>query len=182
MRAPGFLPRWLKPSLAGVILILLSVLLSLPLVAQQDSRETRDTPDQHIRELLTLEVARGKAYKHVTFHVEDQVVTLAGTVELASQRRSLQETVRRMPEVAEVENNIALDPPAVADEVLLPRLKQRIATLNLTGIKYTAHDGQVSITGAVRTRQARSRLLSLVESTPGVKEVESDLKIEEDHP
>jgi osmotically-inducible protein OsmY len=182
MRSSESLPCLSRHVFAGLAFTFTFVVW-IPLLAQQSSPQTAsDTPDQHIRELLASELARAKAYKHVSFHVEDQIVTLGGTVELASQRRDLQQTVRRMPEVAEVENNIALDPPAVADEVLLPRLKQRIGTLNLTGIRFTAHDGLVSVGGSVRTRQSRNQLLQLVRGTPGVKEVESDLKVEEDHP
>lgn len=56
----------------------------------------------------------------VTADVVDGMVTLRGSVELPYQRSSAEATVRRVPGVTGVKNEIALEAVAVADRRIIP--------------------------------------------------------------
>src|SRR5579864_1327998 len=115
---------------------LIVVMGSLILAAAASPRGT----DARIRNRVADLIAKHEEYSHVQFQVDDAVVTLKGTVQLESQRRSAVREVKALPGVAAVHTNISLNPPALPDDVLYPRVLHRLAGLHLAQL-------QVSVPG-----------------------------------
>lgn len=118
-------------------------------------------------------------YSHIQFDVDDTIVTLQGTVELESQREALIRQVKALPEVAAIKANIVLYPPAPADDVLYPRVLHRLESLHISKLQISVHEGLVTIAGSVRNEHDQQRILAIAQGTDGVKEIVSQLRIEE---
>jgi osmotically-inducible protein OsmY len=117
-------------------------------------------------------------YADVHFQVEDAVVTLTGSVKLASSRNALRDAVEALSEVAAVHTNIVLEPPPPPDDVLLARVRSRLRSMNVPPMKIVAHDGMVTISGSVADHHARDMVTTLVASTEGVREVVAQIRVE----
>jgi hyperosmotically inducible periplasmic protein len=133
--------------------------------------------DQQIRQRVARLLASKSECKNVKAQVEDGVVTLTGTVELDSERRTVVTRVRRIPHVEEVDNQILLSPPAPLDDVLYSRVTRRLGDAGFPEIRVRVHDGAVVLEGTVRTPRDRQSAVHLVWQTDGVKEVEARLTV-----
>ncbi len=133
--------------------------------------------DQQILSNVARVLAGNPQYKNVTVQVEDGIVTLAGSVELDSMRRSLAVKVSHIAHVAGVENQLTLSPPAPPDHLLYGVVKNRLLDAGYSTITIEVHEGVVILTGAVRTQRDWNRAREIASLTPGVKEVESRLQI-----
>jgi len=127
--------------------------------------------DYRIRAELAQVLERNNAYHNVAATVEDNVVFLAGSVELDSTRQALIARVRRIPGVESVENNVVLSPPAVPDQTLYGRVQRTLSNSGFAEVKFRVHEGSVTLEGTVRNAKERQRLIHLVQTTDGVKEV-----------
>jgi osmotically-inducible protein OsmY len=119
-------------------------------------------------------------YRNVDFSVEDEIVTLSGKVALWSQRTGLEWSVRNMEHVRRVQNQVALDPPPVSDELLRTRTKKALIGAGFGHLVFQAHQGQVILRGSVRTRSQWVRLGDLARNVEGVREVENLIRVEEE--
>jgi osmotically-inducible protein OsmY len=142
--------------------------------ALQVSRTVPGRYDQQIRHELA-RILHKAEYKNAKAKVEDSVVTLSGSVELDSTRRSLVERVRKVPHVEAVENRLVLDPPAPDDKALYGRVQRNLADAGFESLKLKVHEGAVTVEGAVADQKQRQRVIDLVKRTEGVKEVDARL-------
>jgi hyperosmotically inducible periplasmic protein len=133
--------------------------------------------DQQIRVDVAKFLASKNECKNVKAQVEDGVVTLTGTVELDSERRTVATRVRRIPHVEEVDNQILLSPPAPLDDVLYARVTRRLSDAGFSNVKVQVHEGAVVLQGNVRTPRERQSAVQMVWATEGVKEVEARLSV-----
>ena len=133
--------------------------------------------DQAILSATVKVIESRSEYKEVHAEVEDGIVTLTGKVELETSRVGLENKIRHIGFVAGVRNQIALFPPAVADEVLLHRLNATLKDAGYGDIKVNVHNGAVAVTGMVRTERDRNRAMQLVRQTDGVREVQAELSV-----
>ncbi len=133
--------------------------------------------DQQILSNVARVMAGDPQYKNVTVQVEDGIVTLTGTVELASTRRDLVVKINHIAHVAGVENQVVLAPPAPPDHILYGRVQNRLLQAGYPDIAIEVHEGLVILTGAVRTQRDLNRAKEIAGLTPGVKEVEARLQI-----
>jgi osmotically-inducible protein OsmY len=119
-------------------------------------------------------------YSKVRAEVEDNVVTVKGSVLLNSTRERLIDQIKQIKHVHSVRNEIILDPPAPPDQTLYGRVRQTLADIRLETINFKVHEGAVTLSGIVRTEKERQRAIEMVRSTDGVKEVRSQLTIARD--
>ena len=89
-----------------------------------------------IRAELSQVLERNNAYRNITATVEDNVVFLAGNVELDSTRQALIARVRRIPHVESVETNVVLSPPAVPDQTLYGHVQRTLSDAGFGEIKF----------------------------------------------
>jgi osmotically-inducible protein OsmY len=116
-------------------------------------------------------------YKNVHAEIEDGVVTLSGTVKLESLRAGLEYKVRHLWNVAQVRNEILLDPPPMADKVLVGQLSRKLREAGFETVQIKAHNGAVTLLGTVRTQRERDRIIQTVWSTDGVREVSLQISL-----
>jgi len=159
--------------------ITLTLLCVLSLLAVPCATASRRGPDSRIRARVGEYITKHSEFSHIHFKVEDAIVTLTGTVQLESQRRAVAREIRALPEVGGVRSNILLDPPAVPDEVLYPRVLDNLQSLHNPSLRASVHAGLVALAGSVRSQHDRQAAINLAQSTSGVKEVVSSLRVEE---
>jgi osmotically-inducible protein OsmY len=152
-----------------------SVLMCATAIAVAQSRGGRY--DDQIRADVAKLLASKSECKNVKAKVDDSVVTLTGTVELDSERRTIVTRVRRIPHVEEVDSQILLAPPAPLDDELYARITRRLRDAGFEQIKPQVHEGAVVLQGSVRTMRDRHAAVELAWSTEGVQEVESQLSV-----
>jgi len=133
--------------------------------------------DDQIRADVAKLLAAKSECKNVKAQVDDSVVTLTGTVELDSERRTIVTRVRRIPHVEEVDNRILLSPPAPLDDVLYGRVMRRLRDAGLDQIKAQVHEGAVILQGSVCTMCECQSAVQLVWASEGVKEVEAQISV-----
>jgi osmotically-inducible protein OsmY len=129
---------------------------------------------------VTKLLAAHHEYRQVTFSVEDEIVTLTGKVFTCSNRNDLAWSVRRIKNVRRVRNEVVLDPPPVADELLRGRMKRALTGAGFTEIRFQAHEGMVILTGTVRNRQHFARVQEVASSVEGVRELINRINVAEE--
>ena len=156
-------------------------LLGVIAVAQTQTSRSKSPPhsarDTRIHDAAMKILADHEEFRRVQLSVEDRVITLQGKVELASDREWLGLRMKRVTDVSRVNNQLVLDPPAEADEVLLARVKRALEAPHFSAVKFTIHEGLVRLTGEVRSQGDASRAFRIVDATPGVREVQSEIKV-----
>ena len=133
--------------------------------------------DPEIRTAVANILSSHAEFKSVKAAVDDNVVTLTGSVELNSTRDRLAKEVARIKHVHSVRNELILDPPAVPDQTLYGRVRQTLADIRLESITFKVHEGAVTLSGIVRNQKERQRAIEMVRTTEGVKEVSSHLTV-----
>lgn len=119
------------------------------------------------------ELLRSKTeYAHVKCEVDDAIVTLSGDVKLLSERRALEQSIKRMKHVSRVEDKIVLLPANISDEQLRAGIRKRLESAGLSHLKFKAHEGWVQVEGQVHNEQERERLTDMLRGVPGVKEAD----------
>ncbi|MBI2681944.1 MAG: BON domain-containing protein [Acidobacteriales bacterium] len=116
-------------------------------------------------------------FKNIRYAVEDHVITVTGPVELLSEKEALAARLRRITHVSRVLDLVHLHPTPVPDEALYSAVRTRLENARFEGINIRTHEGRVEISGTVGTRHLWARLMELVWNTPGVREVEDNIRI-----
>lgn len=163
----------MKHPLKSLVPVFVAVLLVTALSASSRGVDAR------IRARVGHFIADHATYSHVQFQVEDAIVRLKGTVELESQRQALVREVKALPEVAGVRSTVLLDPPAPPDDVLYPRVLESLKSLHIPSLRVSVHEGLVTVAGSVRHEHDREAVVATAQGTAGVKEVVSQLRVEE---
>jgi osmotically-inducible protein OsmY len=135
--------------------------------------------DEQIRSAVVNILNSHSEFKNVKSAVDDNVVTLTGSVELDSTRENLFNKVKHIKHVHSVRNELVLNPPAPPDVALYGHVRQTLADIRLENITCKVHEGSVLLSGIVRDEKERQRAIEMVRSTAGVKEVQSQLRIAE---
>jgi osmotically-inducible protein OsmY len=120
---------------------------------------------------------KAKNIKDVHADVDDGIVTLTGSVKLESVRTGLEYTIRHLPNVAGVHNQVVLDPPPINDKTLFGRLSVNLRNAGFDAIRIRAHNGAVTLIGIVRTQRDRNSVIRIAWDTGGVREVFSRLSV-----
>lgn len=129
------------------------------------------------------------ANKKIDIAVENQVVTLSGTVDTMAQRAQAEQIAKTTPGVSAVNNNLSLanaqaGPPSGADANtdLAKRVEFELFkadAFNIQTMKITADNGAVTLSGTVRNRAEQMLATRLAQNVDGVKKINDDLKIEQ---
>lgn len=149
--------------------------IAIAIPATQRHSQSGGPYDEQIRARVQQILKREARYRNVKADVEDSVVTLTGSVELDSSRRSLVDRIRRIPRVESVENELVLDPPAMPDKELYSRVQRNLEDAGYRALTVKVHDGAVILEGMVADQQARQRVIEMVRRIEGVKEVDARL-------
>jgi osmotically-inducible protein OsmY len=151
------------------------------LAAAQSASVTRF--DSAIQQQVTNKLADKSEFRNVRASVDDGVVTLTGTVDVYQQKLDAAKRARKVEHATGVRNLIDVTGPAVSDAQLQAQLSEklrydRVGYDNLfnyfaLGIK----DGVVTVAGETLTDVGRDSALSIIQRTPGVKDVVDNISV-----
>lgn len=108
-------------------------------------------------------------------------VTLEGEVEYYSERVDTERAVTRLPGVRGVTNKIAVCAPAVKPErvkFLIEDVLERRADREAKRIRVSVDEGDVTLTGAVKSWDEKKSILGAIGHAPGVKMIHDHLFID----
>ncbi len=140
--------------------------------------------DQDIQNKARQVLQKKKELSTVQASVEDGVVTLTGTVDLYQNKLDAARKVRKLQSVAGVRNLITVAGPSVADEQLADQLSRKLyydrdgyydGPFNYFTL--AVKDGVVTVGGETLSDVGRDSALSLIQRTPGVKDVISNIAV-----
>ena len=156
-------------------------LASIGLAAQTSSASRYDNS---IQTRVTQQLSQKKEFSRVQANVEDGIITLTGNVDLYQQKLDAAKKVKKAANVQGVRNLISVDGKDVADAELAMQVNRKVyynpyGYDNLFNfITASVQDGVVTLNGEVRLDVDRDAALSAISSTPGVKDVVSNIRIE----
>jgi hyperosmotically inducible protein len=140
--------------------------------------------DQQIQQAVSNKIHDAKQLQNVQASVEDGIVTLAGSVNLFQDKLDAAKKVKKLANVSGVRNHIAVAGENVPDEQLQQKLAKKLA-YDRVGYRDNAFnhfaigvkDGVVTLTGETINDVPRDSALAIVQRTPGVKDVISEVKV-----
>jgi len=139
--------------------------------------------DASIEAKVTQKLASKKKFQSVHATTEDGIVTLTGDVDVYQQKLDAAKNIRKLANVQGVRNLIAVAGKNVPDSELTAQLDRklyydRMGYDNLFNyMTASVQNGVVVVSGEARTDYDRDSALSLVNNTPGVKDVVNDVKV-----
>lgn len=170
--------------------------------AQYDTKNAAATPDAKIKNDIHNKVKGGwfsEGYDQVMFDVKDGIVTLKGSVETMDDKNDLEKKVRNMEGVKGVESYLKVQTPPDEDDVkkdypqdtysspkdeqLNMKIRDNVSTgwlwNSYTNVSLNTTDGVVVLRGQVDDMKDQQTLMNEIQKIPGVKEVKSELQIED---
>ncbi|MFY9560594.1 MAG: BON domain-containing protein [Terriglobales bacterium] len=140
--------------------------------------------DQQIQQAVSQRIQDAKQLQSVQSSVEDGIVTLTGAVSLYQDKLDAAKKVKKLANVTGVRNQIAVAGETMPDGQLQQKLAKKLA-YDRVGYRDNAFnhlaigvkDGVVTLTGETMNDVARDSALAIVQRTPGVKDVVSEVKV-----
>ena len=113
--------------------------------------------------------------------VDDGEVTLRGIVERSDQRDTAERIVLGVPGVKSVENKLGVLTQVSADEIAerLTNVLGIDAVIGADRVMVRVHDGEVTLSGVVRSRADHDAALTVAGNSPGVTSVHDELIVDE---
>jgi len=138
--------------------------------------------DGQILEEVTKYLQNKKEFQGVKAAVEDQIVTLDGTVNLYIDRENLEKKVKKMKNVDGIRNHVQIQ-SNLPDNQLQQNLADRLRYDRVGyGIAFNAiplgvKDGVVTLGGSVHDYPSRDSAVAVAETTPGVKDIVDNIEV-----
>jgi hyperosmotically inducible protein len=138
--------------------------------------------DQQILQEVNKYIQGKKEFQGVKAAVEDQIVTLDGTVTLYIDRENLDKKVKKMKNVDGIRNHVQIQ-SNVPDDQLSQSLADRLRYdrvgygIAFNAITLDVKDGVVTLGGTVHDYPSKDSAVGIAETTPGVKDVVDDIEV-----
>jgi len=167
----------------GIRAMVLVVGLSLFSVGIASATTSAGRFDASIQTKVTQTLAAKQQFSKIQTSVEDAIVTLTGSVDLYQQKLDAAKKVKKMANVQGVRNLITVAGKDVSDTALEEQLDRklyydRIGYDNLFNfMTASVQNGVVTLNGEARNEYDRDSAISLVNTTPGVKDVVSNINV-----
>ena len=121
--------------------------------------------------------------KQVTVKSEDGVVTLTGTVLDREQKALAEDTVRGLPGVTDVRNQleVASPGPERSDGWIALKIRSVLllrSNVSATNTDVSVHDGQVTLTGKAESAAQKELTGTYAREVEGVKSVKNEMTVE----
>jgi len=165
--------------------------------SEATAREGMRVTDLEIRADLNekLVASQGLQGQNVQVSVRDRIVTLDGRVETPAQKAGAEQVARSVPNVVNVINKLEVSNPAAAqnetpgasesspkdkeltNRVLFALFKERENFTDVSAIKVTRREGNVTLTGSAPSRAERALAERIARDVDGVKSVSNQLTV-----
>jgi len=138
--------------------------------------------DQQILQEVNKYIQGKKEFQGVKAAVEDQIVTLDGTINLYIERENLEKKVKKMKNVDGVRNHVQIQ-SNVPDEQLRQSLADRLRYdrvgygIAFNAVTLNVKDGVVTLGGTVHDYPSRDSALGVAATTPGVKDIVDNIYV-----
>jgi hyperosmotically inducible periplasmic protein len=138
--------------------------------------------DAQILQDVNKHIQSKKEFQGVRASVEDQIVTLEGTVNLYMDLVNLEKRVKKIKNVDGVRNHVQVQ-SNVPDDQLRQTLSDRLRYdrvgygIAFNVITLDVKDGVVTLGGTVRDYPSRDSAVAVTETTPGVKDVIDNIEV-----
>jgi hyperosmotically inducible periplasmic protein len=138
--------------------------------------------DQQILQDVNKYIQGKKEFQGVKAAVEDQIVTLDGTVNLYIERENLEKKVKKMKNVDGIRNHVQIQ-SNVPDEQLRQSLADRLRYdrvgygIAFNVITLDVKDGVVTLGGTVHDYPSKDSAIGIAETTPGVKDIVDNIEV-----
>ena len=138
--------------------------------------------DQQIQQEATKVLQSKDKWKNVTASTDDGIVTLQGTTKLLVDKLEAQKKVDKQDHVQGVRNHVEVE-GNVSDQQLQSELADKLrydrigfgSAFNALGLK--VQNGVVTVSGDVIDYPSRDSAVSIIETTPGVKDVVDNINV-----
>lgn len=125
-----------------------------------------------------------KPFKDVKVAVQNGVATLTGTVDLYEYKADAQKRILHVKGITGVRNEIQVTGPSISDSDLRSKLSEKLAYdpdaygKTFDAITVQVSDGMVTLGGHAHDYVDRDSALSIVSTTPGVKDVMDNIEVD----
>lgn len=140
--------------------------------------------DSSIENKLVQEFSQKKQFQGVQPSVEDGIVTLKGTVDLYQDKLDAAKKARKVEHASGVRNLIEVAGPVVSDTQLQASLARKLRydrvgyyDNTFDYLTLAVNNGVATISGETVNDVARDSALAIVQRTPGVKDVVSNISV-----
>jgi hyperosmotically inducible periplasmic protein len=176
-------------SITKVAVLALSVVLSLPALAQTASPSATAAAqrggayDQQIQQDVDKFLRDNGKLKDVKASVEDGIVTLTGSVDLLKYKEQAAEKIRHRDHVAGVRDQVQVAGKTVPDAQLRDQLANKLRYdridmgIVFNNLNVGVNNGVATVQGNVRTGADKSSAIDIVENMPGVKGVVDQINV-----
>ena len=159
--------------------------LAVPLGAREHrSNRPPDPTDAQILQDVQKAIADHPSFKDIRASVDDRIVTLEGSVQDYHNKVRAADILRHAADKVEgVRNLLAVNTQTVPDEQLKSKLADKLRYdridrgIMFNNLTLDVKNGNVMLGGEVRTDMDRASAVSIVENTPGVKDVVENIKV-----
>ena len=159
--------------------------LAAPLLAREHrGNRPPDPTDAQILQDVQKAIADHPSFKDIRASVDDRVVTLEGSVEDYHNKVRAADILRHADDKVEgVRNLLAVNTQTVPDEQLKSKLADKLRYdrvdrgIMFNNLTLDVKNGNVALGGEVRTDVDRASAVSIVENTPGVKNLVENIKV-----
>ena len=162
--------------------IALGLMLSFALMSFAQS-DTKLTADQIVTKKVAGKLANHDRFHGVSVQVDDRIARLTGTVNLYIDKMDAERKAEKTDGVSGVRNEIVVNGGKVSDAELQETLANKLRydrvgygiVFNNLAVKVT--DGKATVSGQVRDYPDRNSAIAIVETTPGVRDVEDEIAV-----
>ncbi|MGH7783192.1 MAG: BON domain-containing protein [Candidatus Binatia bacterium] len=176
-------------TLAAVVVTLFALSSATVEARGLDAKKTK--PVQSIEQQVNhkiLMLTNYGVFDHITFQVNGSIVTLNGKVNSLGTKSEAEASVKRIPGVERVINNIENLPPSPMDDSIRRRTLQTLARGGLGGyfwepnpdIRIIVQNGNVTLVGYVMNEGDLNRANILANGVSGVFSVKNNLAVGKD--
>jgi hyperosmotically inducible periplasmic protein len=168
----------------GILGLTVAVLLGVSAWAQntQNAQVGSGRYDQQIQQEATKVLQSKDKWKDITASTDDGIVTLQGSAKLLVDKLDAARKVNKQDHVEGVRNHVEVE-GNIPDQQLQQRLADKLRydrvgygnAFNALGLN--VQNGVATVSGDVRDYAARDSALSVVETTPGVKDVVDNINV-----
>jgi hyperosmotically inducible protein len=145
---------------------------------------TAASKDAVLTQQLQQDFSKRMEFRNVTVAVDDRVALLQGSVETYREKMDAERLARKHHGIEGVRDFIAVQPAVpVSDQELRETIANRLRYdrigygITFNNFEVGVRDGVVTITGDARSYPDKASALSIVEDTPGVRDVKDEINV-----